>query len=307
MELSGSPKKRSRASIWLQAARPFSFTASMVPVLFGAAYAFYRNTQIRWELLAPVAIASLLIHAATNLINEYCDYKKGVDRPDTFGGSRVLVDRLLTPKEVLIAGLLCFAATAAIGLLFVWLRGWLILALGTVGLLSGFFYSAMPVGYKYLGLGDLMVFILMGPLMVIGSFFVLTGVWLWQAVFVSLPIGSLVAAILSANNLRDIPHDAEAKIKTTARLLGLKWAKKEYAALIISAYIFTVMLIILMQLPWWSLGVFLTLPPATKNIRTAMQFDGTDPRQIATLDVQTAQLHLTFGILLILSVILGKF
>lgn len=303
-EANTSPRRR--AGIWLQAVRPFSFTASMTPVLFAAAYAFYLTTQTDWRLLGPVVAASLLIHAATNLVGEYFDYIKGVDRPETFGGSRVLVDGLLRPRVVLLAGLGCFAATAAIGLLFIWLRGWPILALGVFGMLGGFFYSALPVGYKYRGLGDLMVFLLMGPLMVVGAFFVLTGSWTYSVILVSLPIGSLVAAILSANNLRDIPHDATANIRTTAGVLGLRWAKAEYFALVMSAYVWVVVLVALTQLPLWSLLTLMTLPLAIKNIRAAENYGGRDPARIATLDVQTAQLHLSFGVLMIVSALLGE-
>jgi 1,4-dihydroxy-2-naphthoate octaprenyltransferase len=290
--------------VWLRAARPFSFTASMTPVLLGAALAFYREAAADWRLLAPVAAASLLIHAATNLVGEYFDYVKGVDRAETYGGSRVLVEGLLGPKAVLMGGLACFAATAVIGLLFIRLRGWPILALGVFGMLGGFFYSAMPVGYKYRGLGDGMVFLLMGPLMVIGSYYVLTGEFHYSAGLVSLPVGCLVAAILSANNLRDLPHDEAVHIRTTAGVLGLRRARAEYIALVVGAFVLTGGLIGLAQLPAWSAIVVLALPGAVKAIRAAKRFEGREPAAIATLDVETAQLHLIFGALLILSIVI---
>ena len=171
---------------WIQASRPFSFTASMTPVFLGAVLVPYLQLPARWILLPLIVLASLFIHAAVNMVSEYFDYKKGVDRPDTHGGSRVLVDKLLTPKQVLIGGILLFGVTACIGLVFVTIYGWSILILGIVGMFGGFFYTATPVGYKYLGLGDLFVFILMGPLMVIGSFYVLTGKCLHDVLQISL-------------------------------------------------------------------------------------------------------------------------
>lgn len=293
--------------VWIQASRPFSFTASMTPVFLGAALVPYFHTSARWELMPLIVLASLLLHAATNMVSEYFDYRKGVDRPDTYGGSRVLVDHLLEPGQLFIGSLVLFAITACIGLVFIAIYGWPILLLGLMGMLGGFFYTAAPVGYKYLGLGDLCVFMLMGPLMVIGSFYVLTGAWQTDVLLISLPVGFLVAGILSGNNLRDILHDTQAGISSTATVLGHRAARLEYSGLIVGAYVATLTMITFGILPLWSLLTLLTIPPAVKNIKTAMTSRPDQPQNIATLDVQTAQLHLPFGILLMISVILGAF
>jgi 1,4-dihydroxy-2-naphthoate octaprenyltransferase len=293
--------------IWMQAARPFSLTASVTPVLLGAALVPYLEAQARWLLWPLILAASLLIHIATNLVSEYFDYQKGVDRPDTWGGSRVLVDGLLAPGQVLWAGLLLFAVTAGIGLVFIAIHGWPILVIGLIGMLGGFFYTAVPVGYKYLGLGDLFVFVLMGPLMVIGSFYVLTGTYETDVLLISLPVGCLVAAILSANNLRDIKHDTEAGITSTAIALGHRLARLEYTALVSGAFLVTIGMVVFGVLPLWSLLVLLTVPAALKCIRTALTDQSGQPQQIVTLDVQTAQLHLFFGVLLMVSILLGTF
>lgn len=123
---------------------------------------------------------------------------------------------------------------------------------------------------------------------------------------ISLPIGSLVAAILSANNLRDIADDTQAGIQTTASLLGRRWAQREYAALVLSAYLVLIGLVLLQTLPLWSLLVLLTVPFAIKNIRSALTAPPEQPQQIAVLDQQTAALHLAFGVLLTVSLLLGK-
>lgn len=299
--------RRFSLGAWLQAVRPFTFTASMVPVFLGAALVPLFPQAGRWELLPVAVIASLMIHAATNLINEYYDFIKGVDRPETYGGSRVLVNHLLEPEQVLWGGIVLFGVTACIGMVFIAIHGWPILVLGLVGMLGGFFYSAMPVGYKYLGLGDLCVFILMGPLMVIGSFYVLTGGWDIDVLLISLPVGCLVAAILSANNLRDVKHDTEAHIRSTAIVLGRRWARLEYVGLVAGAYIVTLSLIACAVLPLWSLLVLLTVPIAINNIKAALESRIDLPERIAQLDVKTAKLHLLFGVLLIVSVLPAAF
>ena len=254
-----------------------------------------------------VVAASLLIHAGTNLINDYFDFCKGVDRAETHGSSRVLVDGLLSGRAVLLAGLAAFAATAAVGLVFIAIHGWPILAVGLVGMAGGFFYTAAPVAYKYYGLGDACVFLLMGPLMVVGSVLVLTGRWSWEAVLAALPVGCLVAAILSGNNLRDIAHDAVAGVKTTAGVLGHRWAQIEYSGLAISAYVLVLILAAAGVLPVWSLLVFLTEPLARRNVKRVLQSRPDEIDALAEIDVRSAQVHLLFGVLLILSVVMGVY
>ena len=295
----------SSAKAWVQVFRPFSYTAAVIPVLLGAALTVYLDEEAAWWLLPLVVSASFFLQAGTNLVSEYFDYKKGVDRPESYGSSRVLVEKRLDPRQVFLVGLGCFIMTACIGLVFVALHGWPILLLGVTGLLGGFFYTAGPVAYKYFGLGDLFVFCLMGPLMVIGSFFVLTGTYDHSVLLISLPVGSLVAGILSGNNLRDISHDTQAHIHTTATILGHRWARWEYVGLTLGAYIAVLAMIVFNVLPLWSLLTFFTIPPAIKNINSAMNSHQDNPEEIAMLDVQTAQLHMPFGLLLIISVVLG--
>src|SRR5437667_4026119 len=188
---------------WVQAVRVFSFTASLIPCLLGAMLAllFAKGPQL-WYLLPFIIISSVCLQAATNLIGDYYDYKKGADTTDSLGGSRVLVDNLLQPKQLFNGGLFFFFLAVIFGLPIILARGEIILALGLIGIVMGFCYTGWPIGYKYYGLGDFFVFILMGPLMVVGTFFSLTGNYTPTILYASLPIGFLVTGILQANNLR---------------------------------------------------------------------------------------------------------
>lgn len=291
--------------IWLQAVRAFSFTASLVPVFLGAAMALCFSGEVAWGLFPLVVICSLLFQGGTNLVSDYFDFKGQVDKDYTFGSSRVIVDNLLRPRGVLVGGLVMFAVGSLLGLVFVVFRGWPILAIGIAGLAGGFFYTAKPVGYKYVALGDVMVFILMGPLMVVGSYFVLTGSFSGAVVLVSVPVGFLVTAILHANNLRDIRHDGEAGVKTVANLLGHAGAQFEYYFLVTGAYVIVAVLVAVGIISPWSLLVFLTVPIGIKNIRTAVRSRLQEPAAIASLDVDTAKLHLAFGVVLVLSILIG--
>jgi len=299
--------KPSAFKVWLQAVRAFSFTASMIPCLVGTMFALLLGTEnSMWYLVPFIFLSSICMHAATNLISDYFDYKKGVDMDDTYGGSRVLVNGMLKPKQVAAAAVIFFIIAFILGLPIIFARGELILYLGLVGILGGYLYTGWPIGYKYFAMGDFLVFMLMGPLMVIGTFYAITGQYTPAVLWASLPIGFLVAGILQANNLRDIAHDRRANIKTLAGLMGAGFAKGEYFFLIIGAYIVVIGLVAFGILSYWSLIVLLSLPPAIKNVSQIKGVTVEDPAKIAMLDVQTAQLHLLFGLLLSISVLLAK-
>jgi 1,4-dihydroxy-2-naphthoate octaprenyltransferase len=140
--------------------------------------------------------------------------------------------------------------------------------------------------------------------MVVGTFYALTGSYSSTVLLSSIPIGFLVTGILQANNLRDILHDRRASIKTSASVTGNSFAKAEYLFLIVGAYLFVIGLVVFGVLSPWSLLVLLSLPPAIKNISQIKGVEVENTGKIAMLDVQTAQLHLLFGLLLSISILI---
>ncbi len=288
------PQKNS-VSLWIQAVRAPFFTASIIPVIFAAALARWRGDPVSWSMFPPLLASAVLLHAGTNLTNDYYDFEKGVDRKDTFGSSRVLVDGLMPPRAILLAAYLCFALGLAAGLTLVAKRGITLLIIGLAGLIGGYLYTGKPLSLKYHGLGDALVFALMGPLLIVGSYLALTGRIPGNVIWASLPIGFLVTAILHANNLRDIQNDKKAGITTMAQRLGFNGAKSEYYFLLICAYISVAVMTAVRILPLAALAVFLSLPPAVRAIQTVWGVKENDLKPIASIDVQTAQLHLAFG------------
>ncbi len=300
-------QKRSLPSVWLQATRPFSLTASVLPVVIGAVLAASAEGPVDWPLFPLIVACSLLFHIGTNMVSDYFDYSRGVDRDETFGSSRVLLEGLLTPKQLLAAGIILFAVGFSLGLLLVAVRGWPIFILGVIGLLGGWFYTGGPVAYKYVALGDILVFILMGPLMVIGSYFALTGSFSPTVLYASLPVGCLVAAILHANNLRDITHDARANIKTMAMVLGVPAAKAIYVGLVTGAYLVVLVMVLAKLVTPLALAVLLTLPLALRNVKAVLASVAGNPESIAMGDVMSAQLHLAFCALFGIAILVGTF
>ena len=298
---------RSKLSIWIQATRPFAFTASVTSVLVAAASTLLIEPRphVNWFLFPVVFFGAVLFHTSANLIGEYFDYMKSVDRTDTYGSSRVIVDGLLAPKQVLFAGYLSLAIGFVLGLILVYYRGTDILLLGAMGAIACIFYTANPIRFKYIALGDFLIFVMFGPLLVIGAYLGMTGDFNYSVLWISIPIVLPVVGILHANNTRDIISDTRADIKTFASVIGLKGAKLEYYFLIIGAYVGVVLLVVFGIFKFYALISLITLPGAIKNIREMAAATIDKPADIAMLDVKTAQHHTQFGILYLVGIILS--
>jgi len=294
-----SPQRSWR--VWWMATRPFSFTASVVPVIVGTLVAAAHRFDPVYFVLAFAG--AVLIHAGTNLVNDYYDYIKGTDGPDALGPAGMIQRGLLTPRQVLLYGLVCFAVGAAIGIALVALRGLALLWLGVASVAAGFFYTAAPVSLAYVGLGELTVFIFMGPIIVLGAYYVQVGHYDWQPFIVSLPIAFLVTAILHANNLRDLESDRANSKRTIATFLGRRWANREYYALIAATYVALVAMVATRVAPWPALLALLTLPAAIRAVRFAATT--TQPRKLSLLVRDTAALHMRFGLLLSLGLLVA--
>ncbi len=289
------------------ASRPFSFTASATPVLLGTALAFWQIGKIDVLLFVAALAGGILLHAGTNLISDYFDYKKGVDRVDTFGGSRVLVENQMHARDVLVGGFIAFGFATLVGVYLLIVRGWPIVMFGLAGIFGGYFYTGGPLEYKYRALGEFLVFTLMGPLMVWGAHFVQVGALEWTPVLISVPVGFLVAAILYANNLRDIEDDTSSGYHTQASLIGRKTARFVYAGMVTSAYVVLAALVGFGKVPVWALLVILSVPAALKVNRLIQSSLNTERQHFAMVDVMTAQLHFQFGILFTIGIVLGHF
>jgi len=289
-------RMRQQFHIWWPTFRPWSYTAAVIPVALGAAIAANEG-KLDWWLLFLTLIGSILIQAGTNLANEYYDDRKGLDKIQHYGISGALKRGDLRPNQVLIAALICFAIGSAIGLYLVSVAGQFILWLGLLSVATGWFYTAGPFALAYVGLGEIAVFIFMGPVMVVGSYYVQARAVTLPVVLASLPVGFLVAAILHANNLRDMDIDRQAGKRTLATMFGRSGARIEYYVLVGGTYLSLVLVVLLGYTPWWTLISLITLPLAFKLMRIAAT--ETEPRELQPVLRQTARLHLQFGVLLV--------
>jgi 1,4-dihydroxy-2-naphthoate octaprenyltransferase len=298
--LEEEPRIRRFVRTWWMAVRPFSFTASVTPVVLGAVLAGYDGAW-NWLLFAITLVASVAIHAGANLINDYYDWKKGADTPESLGPNRALQQGMLTPHHVFWGGVCCFALGSLLGLYLVGTRGLFILWLGLFSVLAGWFYTAGPFAFAYTGLGEIVVFVFMGPIMVLGSYFVLVQRVPAHVLWISAPVGLLVAAILHANNMRDLEGDLAKGKRTLANLLGRRASKVEYYFLVGGSYILLVALVLFGVAPWYTLLALLTLPSAIELMRTTAIYE--TPQRLNKVLRGTAKLHERFGWAMILGMV----
>jgi len=284
---------------WWRATRPYSFTASATPVIVGSAVAA-RTGQFSPLLFAVTLVASVAIHAGTNMINDYYDHVRGVDTPESIGPGGAIQRGLLSPDAVRAGGLALLGLGSVLGLVLVVAAGWPILVIGVLSVLAGYTYTGGPVPFGYMGLGDLVVFLFMGPVIVLGAYYVQTHGVSTGALWSSLPVGALVTAILVVNNLRDLSGDRARGKRTLATTLGPAGTRAEYALCLAGAYVAVIAGVLLGHLPLLALLVFATLPLAADAWRLVRV--ETDPRVLTFGALRnTARLHQLFGLLLALA------
>lgn len=288
-------------AVWWRAIRPKSFTATFTPVAIGIGCAALDSVFAPlWALLTLVA--ALLLQAGTNLLNDYFDHRNEVDSSASLSPSGVIQQGLLTPRAVLIGGAGCFGLATLLGIALALHGGPLIWLLGVIGVLIGVLYTAGPAPLAYIGLGEIAVFIAMGPGMVLGAYVVQTQQWNWTPLLAGTPIGLLVAAIMHANNLRDIETDRTQGKRTLAARFGRRFAQREYALLVLGGYSLLLPLLALdLRLGLSALPVLLTLPQAWRLVREGFATD--DPVRLNRVLRGTAVLHGRWGWLWLIGLI----
>jgi 1,4-dihydroxy-2-naphthoate octaprenyltransferase len=212
---------------------------------------------------------------------------------------------LLAPEQVWRGGIIALAIGAALGLVLVYLCGWPILAIGVPSVAAGYFYTARPIALAYVALGELTVFLFMGPVIVVGTYYVMALRFSWGAVLASVPLGFLVAGILHANNIRDIETDRLHGKRTLATILGRTGANVELAAFDVLAYATSLLAMIVGAIPWTGLLALISVPRAISQLQILMR--GTEPKQLNVALFRSVQLHMEYGLLMIVAFLLATF
>jgi 1,4-dihydroxy-2-naphthoate polyprenyltransferase len=287
---------------WFRLARPFSLTAAAVPVLFGTALAFKDGSFSAGPLFAML-FGSLLIQAATNMFNEFYDAQRGLDVAGTVGIAGSIVSGRVTARRVLVGALFCYTVALFLGIYLIVVGGWPILVLGCLSALGGYLYSAGPRPIAYTPASEAVVFVFMGILIVVIAYAVQTRDFPAYVPLAALPIGGLVAAILLANNIRDLISDRRGGRRTLPVVFGREVAILVYRSLLLEAYLAVAVLIALGVVPPECALVFPSVFAALRLWRDVASYS--TPSRLDPVVKRTAGLHLVFGLLYTVGVLIG--
>src|SRR5207245_10360765 len=263
-------RTRDRIGALWEIARPFSFTASTVPVAAGGALAAVEGGFDPLLFIATL-VGGVALHVGTNVPNEIYDVRKGVDTIVSPRASHAIVKGRIPDRAAYRFAIAAFLVATLVGLYLVSVRGWPIVAFGIIGLVGGYTYTAPPFQYKFGPVGIPLVFLLMGPLMVVGSYYAVSGRFDLSAVAASIPVGLLVAAIVHGNEWRDISEDARAGAKTFSVQAGRNAAHWLYVALVVGAYLALSAAVVAGLPPTWTLLAMLSLPLLVRQIRSSQR------------------------------------
>jgi 1,4-dihydroxy-2-naphthoate polyprenyltransferase len=289
---------------WWQLTRPHTLTAAFVPVLLGTALAI-QNYDIHIMLFITMLLASLLIQAATNMFNEYFDFKRGLDNENSVGIGGAIVRDGIKPATVMKLAFSFYGLALLLGIYICMNSSWWLAAVGLVCMAAGYFYTGGPLPIAYTPFGEIVAGFFMGGLIIIISFFIQTGTVDTTTILVSIPISILVGAILLSNNIRDLDGDKEFGRKTLAILLGRNNAIRLLAGMFIVSYVWVFALIFLQIISPWLAIVLLSVP---KPIKATKGFIGKKmPIEMMPAMKATAQTNTIFGFLLSIGLFLGYY
>jgi len=280
--------------------RPWSFPMTIISITIGTVLAFLDGFGFNINLYLLVLLGSVILHAFTNVINDYFDYKYGVDKngaPTTKYRPHPIVAGFLSPRDTLIFAIILLSIGTTIGLYLTYLRGIMVLLIGGSGVLLASLYTAPPLKFKYRALGEMGIFFAFGPIMVLGAYYVQAVRLSFNVFLAAVPIGILIALVAFANNLRDIEYDTAVGIKTLPAILGVEKGIKFFFAMNIFAIILVLVLIVLDILPFLS---SLSLFALFNVVKLVKRYRNGVPENADPLAAQTVIL---FGLLFIIGLI----
>jgi 1,4-dihydroxy-2-naphthoate octaprenyltransferase len=255
--------------------RPQFLILSLVLALLGASMAF-ADGYLHMFYAVLTFVGLLLLHISVNTLNDYFDYKSGVDLATTrtpfSGGSGFLPSGRLKPDQVLALGLGAFILAVPIGTFFIFVRGPQLFPLFIVGAAFVLAYTAFlsKIGG---GMSEISAGLGLGTLPVLGIYYILTGAATGAALYASIPSGFLVANLLLINEIPDAEADKIGRRKTLPIVMGKRGAAAVYSILTIATYIWIILGVVAGLMPAWTLLGCLTLPAGLKAISGSFEYD----------------------------------
>lgn len=295
-------KNKTAWQAWWRLFRPHTLTASFVPVLVGTAAALPAGS-LDWSLFLAMLLSCILIQTATNMFNEYYDYKRGLDTRESVGIGGAIVRDGMAARTVLGAALLFYSLSVVLGTYICLKSSFWIAAVGVVCMAVGYFYTGGPYPIAYTPFGEIFAGFFMGSVIILISFYIQTGYLNSRSILLSVPIAILIGAILMANNIRDLDGDKKSGRRTLAILLGRDKAIWFLAGMFMLAYLWIFFLMITGQEAPWLLVVLASVPKAVKAVINFR--DKLKPAEMMPAMKNTAETNTQFGLLMSLALLLS--
>ena len=297
---------------WLVIMRLPFLTATFVPLFAGAAVANMLGYAVSWGWLGLTILGGSLLHIGTNTANDYYDHTSGTDEANVnymvpfSGGSRSIQMGLISAKGMLNVAIISFALSALVGVPLIQKAGMPVLWLGLIGFFSGLFYTAPPFRFaSRKGLGELLIGLNFGPLMVAGSALIQTGKLLPEAFLAGIPIGLLVAAIVYVNEFPDYHGDKATGKNTLIVVFGPERARFGYVILVVGAFLSIAIMAAIGTLPILTLIALLASFLVINIIKVL--YKNYDSRLLQPANAGTINLHAITGTLFCIGIWLGSF
>jgi 1,4-dihydroxy-2-naphthoate octaprenyltransferase len=292
-------------STWFKAARAPFLVVSFLPALLGGIVAA-SNGPINMGVFIAAVIGIVMAHSAADFIDDYFDFKKGNlgNKVQQFHDSP-LIDQRVTLNQVLIATAICLVIAGAAGIYVLMQAGSVVLLLVAVGAFIVFFYTSPPLMLNYRGLGETMLFLAFGPMIVVGVDMVLTGLFGWEALLLSIVPGVFTMNVGVVSNTFDYLDDIKSGKRTISVRFGQPATVRLVAVGSIIAYLCVILGVVFQLLPVWTLLVLLTIPLAVDTVRNVNRFDDESrytpamTRAIALSSVASILLIAAYGIVMV--------
>ncbi|MEB6046059.1 1,4-dihydroxy-2-naphthoate polyprenyltransferase [Staphylococcus pseudoxylosus] len=288
-----------------QLMRPHTLTAAVVPVLVGTAtskiFILGSENKLNLNLFLAMLIACLLIQAATNMFNEYYDFKKGLDDHTSVGIGGAIVRNGMSPKLVLNLAIVFYIIAAILGIFIAIQSSFWLLPIGLVCMAVGYLYTGGPFPISWTPFGELFSGIFMGMIIILISFFIQTGNLQSLVVWISIPIVITIGLINMANNIRDRVKDKKSGRKTLPILLGKNNSIRFLALMYIVAY--ALIIYITFFQPGGSIFFLLALLSFPMPIKAVRRFKKNDtPQTMMPAMAATGKTNTFFGLLYALGI-----
>ncbi|MGC8867046.1 MAG: prenyltransferase [Elusimicrobiales bacterium] len=279
---------------WFVVLRGYAWPASIAPISIAAAYSYKRGWFNFYDFLV-IFVAGLLIHTSGNLINTYYDFVNGIDKDDA--DDIGIVKNLVKPSTVIKLAWLLLAIGCVLGIYLVFKYSlYSFLIIGVVGVALTVAYTANPFSLKYKAIGELVIFLCFGPLIVSGSVMIFAKRFIMESVIYSLPTAFLIVNLLLSNNIRDYSSDKKSGIKTIVDVFGIKKSEILYILLHILSYVVALWIL---KLSYATFAFFICIPLSIRIFTLLKR------QEYSALNRESAKFILFFGLIFISAILWG--